>query len=47
MLIRLILLGAALTIALSGRCGSPKGEPGGELAMALYCSVLRQNVGWL
>lgn len=33
-LIRLLLLGAGLTIALRGRCGSVPGDAGGELAMA-------------
>jgi len=33
MLIRLLLLGAGRTMALSGRCGRVPGEAGGELAI--------------
>ncbi len=33
MLMRLVLLGAGRTMALSGRAGSVAGEAGGELAM--------------
>lgn len=44
MLRRLLLLGAGRTKALMGLCGRLAGDPGGELAMALYMWLLRQNV---
>jgi hypothetical protein len=42
MLIRLVVLGG-LIIALTGREGTPAGDPGGELAMARSNPFLRQN----
>lgn len=44
MLMRLVLLGAGLTKALIGLWGTLAGDPGGELAIALRVSLLRQNV---